>query len=951
MDFFNTIIKRVANFSIQSFDSNKNNITNFFETNELFNLCVLTASGSLYDDINKNKSLKTEGSLYNYFVRSHFNPTPFGVFNSVGILDWGDSTTITKTDKMRFMVKYDNLFISSKINDKIKDNWQHSTFCSNPSIFFLNDKKIGFYKSVNTKNDSIEISYAEIDFDEDLLWLLNQFNNGKKISLVIEEIINQGFELPEVEAFLSETIESGIIIESFLFNPFASKLNNPFENYLSNIVLQKEHLIGDKKDIINIKETIINEQNNFFEEKEKPKDFYAINSFNDEKGYISKDVQNLLKKYIDFVVQYNMQNNHINASLEKFINKVKDKYNDGFVSINTVFNPYSGINYNDIKNENETKLSEKVIMKILTSCENILYLNLPTDENAEIKAKKLPATFSIITEALICKISNEPIIYIKSLGFSSALDLISRFSDVTQNACEEIIIFEREVNKNKIVADINCVGNYRSINIAPIEQRFDYVLPINSSYSAFNNPILLSDVYVHLHNNNFSLVSKKHQKQILPKRVSAINSKVLDSAVYNFLSNFELYNQEIHSVNFNFNNYHLRQPYVPRIFLEKGILLYPAQMLLVFDNFSQLEFEEYLQQKISANSFSKKLIISENHREVILDTEDSKNLVLLYNKLKSTKHIYVTEFIYDYYEPTIKNGSENFAHELVVSVKNPYYTRPDIDYSKMNFTGSNSENVAVVSDWLYLELFCNIYADSTIFDEIFIKIIEEEKTDKFFFVNYANPDRHLRLRFKTKSIDKKQYIISIIHNLKVKNIISKYHVLPYEQETIRYGGKEMMAFAETIFDLDSRDFLKNISNKDFNVNVLRTIAILKLQNYLQFLNFSLENAIDYCEQCILNYSKEFELTGQLRKDFNKEYSEIKNNISNYEYGSFFRDESFKENYHQQIKNSNVDVFSNTWLLIHMSMNRHFNENQRFNEFKIYYLTKCYLNQLKFQKSK
>lgn len=456
MNFFNTVIKRVANFSIQSFDSHKNNLTNFFETNELFNLCVLTASGSLYDDLNKNKSLKTEGSLYNYFVRSHFNPTPFGVFNSVGILDWGDSTTIPKTDQMRFMIKYDNLFISSQINDNIKDNWQHSTFCSNPSIFFLNDKKIGFYKSVNTKNDSIEISYAEIDFDEDLLWLLNQFNNGKKIILVIEEIISQGFELSEVEAFLTETIESGIIIESFLFNPFASKLNNPFENYLSKIVIQKEHIVRSNKEIENLKTAIVNEQSIFFKENDKPKDFYAINSFNDEKGYLNKDVQGQVKKYIDFVVQYNMQNNHINANLEKFINKVKDKYNEGFVPINTVFNPYSGINYNDIKNENETKLSEKVMMKILASSENILYLNLPTDENAEIKAKKLPATFSLITEALMCNVSNEPIIYIKSLGFSSALDLISRFSDVTQNACEEIIIFEKEVNKNKIIADINC---------------------------------------------------------------------------------------------------------------------------------------------------------------------------------------------------------------------------------------------------------------------------------------------------------------------------------------------------------------------------------------------------------------------------------------------------------------------------------------------------------------
>ncbi len=745
--------------------------------------------------------------------------------------------------------------------------------------------------------------------------------------------------------------KSGLIIEAFLFNPFASKLNKPYEDYLSDIVLKNEHIIENKNDIISFNQAIINEQNYFFKENSKPKDFYAINAFHDEKGFLDHQVQNKVKKYIDFVIQYNMQNNHINDNLNKFINKLRDKFNDGFVSINTIFNPYSGINYNDIKNENELKLNQEVLLKILSSNKNNLFLNLPVEENIEIKTTKLPATFSVTIETLECKTSNEPVIYVKNLGFSSALDLISRFSDVTQNACDEIISFEKEVNKNKIVADINCVGNFRSINIAPHEQRFDYSLPINTAYSESNNPILISDIYVHLNNNNFSLVSKKHQKQILPKRVSAINSRLLDSDIYNFLSNFELYNQEIHHVNFNFNNYHLRQAYVSRIYLEKGILLYPAQMLLVFNNFSLIEFEKYLQQKIIDNSFTKKIIISESHRTVTLDTLEPKNIVLLYEKLKSVKHIYVSEFLYEYYNPLITNGSENFAHELILNIKNPYYARPHIDYSKINITEISLKNTAIVSDWLYLELFCNIYADSIIFKDIYNQIILENKTDLFFFINYANPDRHLRLRFKTKSIKNKQHIITIVHELKVRNIISKYHILPYEQETVRYGGKEMMALSESIFDLDSRDYLENVSENELGKNDLIIVAVLKIKNYLYFLNFSLDNAIEYCETCILNYSKEFELTGQIRKDFNKEYAEIKIDITNYEYESFFKDESFQKSYFNQLQISKTDEFSCTWLLIYMSMNRHFSENQRHNEFKTYYLTKCYLNQLKFKKNK
>jgi thiopeptide-type bacteriocin biosynthesis protein len=949
MIFFNTIIKRVANFSIQSFEEHKNNLYDFFETNELFNLCILTSSGSLYSDLNKNKSEKTVGSLYNYFVRAHFNPTPFGVFNSVGVLQWGNETAIAKTDTLRLMVKYDNLFVSSKIDECISESWLHLSYCTNPSIYFLNAGKIGFYKSKNQAKDKIEISYTEIDFDEDLLWLISQFKGGKRINVVLEDLIQQGFERDEVESFLLETIETGLIIETFLFDSYTSKLYNPYDSYLSELILQKEHLLETKKDVVNFSQSYIKEQSNFFEKNNNPKDFYAINSFDIETGSLDICIQDKLKKYIDFTVHYNAQTNAINDNLDKFINKVQGRFNEGFVPFNTIFNPYSGISYSDIKTENELKLHQDIVMKILASTGNSLFLSLPTEDNIEIKATKLPATFNVVLETLICKTSGESIIYIHGLGDPSSLNIISRFSDIAQNACQDIIGYEKEVHKNKIIADINCVGNFRSINVAPTEQRYDYCLPINTAYNDVNNPVLLSDIYVHLHNNNFSLISKKHQKQVLPKKVSAINSKLLESDIYNFLCDYEFYNQEIYGVNFNFNAYHLLLPYIPRIYLDKGILLYPAQILLVYNNYSVKEFINYMQEKIKEHSFSKKIFISERHREVILDTENLNNITLLYEKVKSTKHIYISECLYDFFDPEITRDNENFAHELVVSVKNPHYTRQNIDYSKMDISLAESQNTAVVSDWLYLELFCNIYADSEIFNAVYTKIILENKTDQFFFVNYVNPDRHLRLRFKTKSIESKQYIITVVQELKLRDIISKYHILPYEQEIHRYGGIEMMEFSETIFDLDSRDFLVHVANNDLEENAIEIVAILKIKNYLTFLGFSLDDMILNCESVISNYSQEFELTAQLRKDFNKEYAAIKFEIDGFEYHDFLEKESLKDHFVQKLNSTpNLQLVSYAWLLIHMSMNRHFKENQRFNELKSYYLTKCYLNQIKFK---
>ncbi|MEB3380280.1 thiopeptide-type bacteriocin biosynthesis protein [Flavobacterium psychrophilum] len=949
MNFFNIIVKRVANFSIQSYEINKHNLYDFFKTNELFKLCILTASDSLHSDLSKHKSEKTESSLFNYFTRAHINPTPFGVFNSVGILNWGDTTNITKTNKLHLLAKYDNLFISSKMNENFNNNWIHLNYCPNPTIYFLNDEKIGFYKSKTQDNDKIEIIYNEIDFDEDLLWLLNQFKDGKKIDIVAEELILQGFIREEVEAFLLETIETGIIIETFLFNSYTTKLNKPYQHYFSELIVQNKHLLETNNDIVNFEQAYIDEQNVFFE-KNKPKNFYAINCFDSETvDTLDINIQNKVNKYIDFAIQYNSQTNPINDKLVKFINKVQDRFNDGFIPFNTIFNPYSGINYNDIKTENELKLHEDIVLKILASTESSLYLNLPTNENVDIKSTKLPASFSVILETLICKDSGESIIYIRNLGYPSALDMISRFSDITQQACQDVITYEKEIHKDKIIADINCVGNFRSINVAPTEQRYDYCLPINTAYTEDSNPILLSDIYVHLQNNNLSLVSKKHQKQVLPKKVSAINSKLLDSDIYNFLCDYELYNQEIYSLNFNFNSYPFLLPFIPRIYLEKGILLYPSQILLVFNNYNLEEFKDYLMRKIEEYSFLQKVILKDSQREIVIDIKNHNSISILYEKLKKNKHFYVSEFLYDFFDSKITRETENFAHELVIGVKNLYYNRQNIDYSKMDISLMELQNTAVVSDWLYLELYCNAQADSEIFNVIYNKVILENKVDLFFFVNFYIPDRHLRFRFKTNSIENKQCIITIVQDLKLKNIISKYHILPYNQEIHRYGGLEMLKLSEIIFNLDSRDYLENIITKNLDEKKLKIIAVLKIKYYLYFFNFTLDDAINYCENSIKNFSKEFELTTELRKDFNKEYADIKIDILNYAYESFLKEEKLREIYHNQLKISTPDVNSSVWPMIHMSMNRHFNKNQRFNEFKTYYLTKCHLNQLKFTK--
>ncbi|MFW0739759.1 thiopeptide-type bacteriocin biosynthesis protein [Flavobacterium sp. T12S277] len=949
MKFFNTIIKRATNFPVQSYDTNKNDVINFFHKNDLFQLSVLISSSSLYQDIKKNKREKTEISLAKYYTRAHFNPTPFGLFSSVGAANWGIATELPKSKKIKLSVSHDNLFLSLKKNKEIIRNWSSFKYSINPSLHFLSQEKIGFYNSKPKEFDKIEVNFVELDYDEDLNWLLEQFKTKPDINNLFNELIEQGFEKEDVEDYLFQLIDTGLFIEDFLFNPYCKKLENNTAPFLSDLIAKKHILISDNNDVQLFNSQYIHEQKFFFKESVEERFSHSINSFEIQSGHVNENIKSLVQKYIDFVLTYNSNTKPITGKINQFIARVSERYNEGFIPLNTIFNPYSGITYQDDNSDYVLKLHQDIFCKVIASNETELFLNLPLAADIDEKRKSLPLTFNVLLEILKCKNTQSETIFIRGLGGESALNIISRFTEVSSELCQEITAYEKEFYKDKILADINCVGNFRSINISSKEQLYDYCIPINTSYKESKNPIFLSDIYVNLEGGKFRLVSKEHKKEIRPKKGSAINSKISESDLYKFLCDFAVYNEEIYGISFNFNSYACFRDFIPRIYLQTNVLLSPAQLLLINSDYNFEEFKSYFLEKILKFKFTKTVNFSYSKGNSIIDTSKDAELRIIYDNLKTRDYFYVSENIYELFNPAVEDNLGNYAHELIISVKNSYYQPEEFSNNEIVITNYNLENTPILSDWLYFEVSCNSYADNDILKSIYTDLYLNGTFTAFFFIHYENNGRVLRLRFKTNLIENKNDLLQFIDNLKLKNIIKKYQILPYEPEIHRYGGPELMSCAEYIFNLDSKDLIENVIQQDLNKDDSSIVALLKIINYLELLGYSKDEMIDFCENAIRKFSKEFDFTIQLRKSFNEDYTRIRFKINEYQYKSFVSDEALKNKLSQSLKQNTIQVNTYTWLIIHMSMNRHFNEKQRFNEFKSYYLTKNYLNQLKFKR--
>ncbi|MBE8727864.1 lantibiotic dehydratase [Flavobacterium hungaricum] len=945
MKFFNKIVKRVVSFPIESYDENGDTISNFFSRNNLFQLSILFASRSLYNDVKKNKLEKTNLSLEKYFSRAHFNPIPFGFFTSIGTTEWSDTTSLSKSKTLEVKTEFDNFYITEKTALLEYQQWKEHNYFINPSIHFLNPEKISFYKSQKLPIGSYETKYVEIDYDEDIQWLMDRFENGASIDAVTNDLLKNDFSIQEIDDFLMEIIHAGLIISETTFYPYSKTIYNHPD--FSKLVNKNIHELKNESDIAQFSEAYVEEQDSFLSDKEIQSTYsHSITLFEKENDFLSTKIQEQLIKYVKFNYNYNNSHTPITNALLEFGNKFYHSYNDGFIPLSKVFNPYSGLKYTSIKLKTESRIHSDIMTKILTAASRDLHLQ--NTKEIEFKRNQLPATFNVVFEVLNCKKTGKEIIYCKSVTGTSAINLLSRFNHVSESLCQDIAHFEKEVYAGKIIAEVNMIARPRALNIVSSHQYYDYNIPINTVHSNNSNPILLSDIYMKFNGSRFILVSKKHQKEVIPRVTSSINNALSDSEAYRFLADLQSQNNEIHHINFNLNYYkNVLIQYVPRIYLEDDILLYPAQILLINDNYTIDGFKKKVLETIQKNNFSKKVSLTDTKGDIIIDVENDEQLKILFSKLKTTNTIYVSECLYESFLPAISREKKHYAHEFAASIKNTEFINTQSAFVLPENNVSIPQNIPIVSNWLYFNLQCNIYGQNELLTIINDTILSQKSIEKFFYVRYDYPENHLRVRFQTESQEVKDYIIKKIHELKLRNIILNYTILPYEQEMYRYGGNELMQLTEQIFYLDSLDTITNSIKKDQDSNETICSSIFKIKEFLQFFDFQIDEMIRFCEINIDQFSNEFVLAADLKKELNKKFAEIKNSLGEASVTNFLDFSDLKTQVGNVLNKSNL-VKSNYLVdLIHMSMNRLYDNDQRYQEFKSYYFAKLYFNKLKF----
>ncbi|MGD1838166.1 MAG: thiopeptide-type bacteriocin biosynthesis protein [Nitrososphaeraceae archaeon] len=269
-------------------------------------------------------------------------------------------------------------------------------------------------------------------------------------------------------------------------------------------------------------------------------------------------------------------------------------------------------------------------------------------------------------------------------------------------------------------------------------------------------------------------------------------------------------------------------------------------------------------------------------------------------------------------------------------------------------------NFIIGDKWLYFKIYTGTKTSDRLLSNEIINISEQltskEYVDKWFFIRYADPNYHIRLRYQLVNCENIFQVINSI-NIALKpyvesGMISTVKVDTYKRELERYG-EDNMEESETLFHNDSimvGKVLKLLMGDETN-DERSLFCIKSIDRLLNDFRIPEKRRLELLERLKIGFANEFNVDRNVRKQLSKKYSIYKQRIydqltqSPRQYTDIELDRFLDERTHRNtyvvdsimcVKGKiNISHDSLLSSYIHMHCNRLFKSKQRLHEMVIY----------------
>ena len=273
---------------------------------------------------------------------------------------------------------------------------------------------------------------------------------------------------------------------------------------------------------------------------------------------------------------------------------------------------------------------------------------------------------------------------------------------------------------------------------------------------------------------------------------------------------------------------------------------------------------------------------------------------------------------------------------------------------------SNTQRSFIIGDeWLYYKLYTGPKTADLVLTQIIKPVTDDLLArgviDKWFFIRYADPKHHIRVRFHYTDASKVGEIINALQPSLAtyiqQDLIWKIQIDTYQREIERYGA-ETMEVSEDLFFYDSKmmvDFLDMIDEEE-GEELRWLFSIRAMDILLADFGYDEDQKLALMERLKTGFGQEFGMNKFLKKQMDKkfrgEHEKIKEFMvftrdNNPDYAPIIdvleaRSEQNKtvvNAFTSQVDKNRLDNLMSSY--IHMLMNRLFRSKNRLHEMVLY----------------
>lgn len=556
----------------------------------------------------------------------------------------------------------------------------------------------------------------------------------------------------------------------------------------------------------------------------------------------------------------------------------------------------------------------------------------------------------------------------------SSMALLARFGHADAELAEKLIAcgrLEQEAHGEAILAEVVHLPEARVGNVLQRPQLRPYEIPFLGNASVpRSHQLPLSDLLVSVRQGRVQLRSRRLNKVVLPRLTTAHNYSG-GLSIYKFLCDLQ-HQQETFSIIWDWGVLR-EQAHLPRVEY-KHIILSREQWYLSAAAHAEVEAlttQAQLQSFRERYRLPEQVVMVDADNELLLDFVSPLAVRALAQRLKKGDTVLV-EYIHRDTGPLVVDEQGNrYLNEVIIPFTST--ARPVSPALPAAAPASQvRRSFALGSEWTYLKVYCGTkWADKILADYLrpCIEELEAEETVReWFFIRYADPKPHLRLRFRHEpgqTARVVQQLHQALHALQQERIVHALQYDTYHRELERYGPATM-AFSETVFHQDSQAVLQflNLIEGDAGEQYRWLFAIRGVDMLLTDFGLSLDEKRALTEKTYQSFFQEFRGNALLTRQLNDKYRAVRRQLSQFlnpendpeeiaEAVALFerRSEGIRLAYglleaEFAVHSPAQEVAAAVRRLVpsyqHMFLNRIFLANQRLHELVVYhYLTKHY----------